>query len=129
MKYLLDTQCWLWMCATPERLSRRVRSLLRSDEHDFYLSVASAWEIAIKYQLGRLSLPAAPREYVPSRIQQTAVLPLGITLSHVLRVGELPLHHRDPFDRLLVAQAFEEDMTLVSADRPLSAYNVRLIRA
>lgn len=117
------------MCATPERLSRRVRSLLRSDEHDFYLSVASAWEIAIKYQLGRLSLPAAPREYVPSRIQQTAVLPLGITLSHVLRVGELPLHHRDPFDRLLVAQAFEEDMTLVSADRPLSAYNVRLIRA
>jgi PIN domain nuclease of toxin-antitoxin system len=129
MRYLLDTQVWLWMCASPERLSRRARATVENDESELLLSVASAWEIAIKHALGRLTLPVAPREYLPSRLAQTAVVPLGVTLPHVLRTGELPPHHRDPFDRLIVAQALEDDLTLVTADAQLAAYRPRLLRA
>jgi PIN domain nuclease of toxin-antitoxin system len=124
VKLLLDTQCWLWMVSDPGRLSRRVVRMISRPGRELYLSAASAWEIAIKAGLGKLALPADPVEYVTSRIERTGVLPLPIRHAHALHVARLPPHHRDPFDRLLVAQAQTEKMTLLTADRQLGAYDI-----
>ena len=126
MTLLLDTQCWLWMQAEPERLNRETRELLVDPSQELVLSAASSWEIAIKYALGKLPLPSAPERYVPERLRADAVRPMPVTHIHALRVAELPQHHRDPFDRLLVAQAQCEELTLVTADRVLHRYEVEL---
>lgn len=129
MKVLIDTQCWLWMAAAPERLSAAARELIESTEHDLYLSAASAWEISIKHSLGKLRLPEEPVTFVPTRMVTLRTIPLPVEHHHALRVSTLPKHHRDPFDRLIVAQALEEEMTLVSADRVMSSYDVQLVPA
>ena len=126
MRLLVDTQCWLWMLADPDRLSRRARRLIGRDDAELYLSAASAWEIAIKWTLGKLTLPADPVEYVTTRVQQSGVIPLPIKHTHALQVARLPPYHRDPFDRLLVAQAQVEDMVILSADRRSGPYGVRI---
>ena len=126
MRVLVDTQVWLWMVADPDRLSRAARALVTSDDHELFLSAASAWEISIKYGLGKLTLPAPPAEFVPTRMQATRVLPLAVTHVHAARVAELPLHHRDPFDRLLVAQAQAESLTLLTADAQLRPYGIAI---
>lgn len=126
MKLLVDTQCWLWMLADPDRLSRRTRRLIQRQDSELYLSAASAWEIAIKWSLGKLTLPSDPSEYVPSRVEQSGVIPLPVKHAHAVQVARLAPHHRDPFDRLLVAQASLEDMVLLTGDRQLSAYGVRI---
>ena len=126
MKLLVDTQCWLWMLADPDRLSRRARRMLERSDRELYLSAASAWEIAIKWGLGKLTLPSDPVEYVSSRVGQSGVVPLPIKHSHALQVARLAPHHRDPFDRLLVAQAQVEDMTILTGDRQLQLYGVRI---
>ena len=94
-----------------------------------YLSAASAWELAIKHGLGKLSLPDAPEAYVMDRVTRTKTTPLPITLSHALRVADLPAHHRDPFDRLLVAHAQIEKLAILTADRQLAAYDVEIVEA
>jgi PIN domain nuclease of toxin-antitoxin system len=127
VKLLLDTQCWLWMVADPDRLSRRARTLVSSTSNELFLSSASAWEIAIKHGLGKLELPSPPSEFVPARMRETGVLPLVIRHAHALRVAELPSHHRDPFDRLLIAQALEEDLSVASADPIFGRYEVRRV--
>ncbi|MDR7555458.1 MAG: type II toxin-antitoxin system VapC family toxin [Armatimonadota bacterium] len=129
MKILLDTQCWLWMEAAPERLSAEARRVVQDGAHALYLSAASAWEIAIKHALGKLRLPVAPERYVPSRMRRGRILPLPVQVEHGLRAGRLPPYHRDPFDRLLVAQAQLEGLTILTADPQLAAYEVPLIRA
>ena len=91
------------------------------------LSAASAWEITVKYHLGRLPLPEAPTTYVPARVAASGCTALAIEHVHVLRAGLLPDHHRDPFDRLLVAQAQILGVPLVSGDRALTAYDVDLL--
>jgi PIN domain nuclease of toxin-antitoxin system len=126
MRILLDTQCWLWMLASPERLSRRAKKLIQLPGTEVYLSAASAWEIAIKYGLGKLQLPADPTEYVTSRLASSGVLPLPIRHAHALHVARLPPHHRDPFDRLLIAQAQIERLTLMSADRQMKPYEIKI---
>lgn len=129
MRVLLDTQCWLWMVAEPSRLSRKVRTLVSSGAHELYLSSVSSWEIVIKYRLGKLDLPVPPGEFVPTRMRQTGMLPLVVTHAHAVRVGDLPEHHRDPFDRLLIAQALEESLSIVTADRQIRRYNVPVVWA
>ena len=129
MRILVDTECWLWMVADPERLSRRARAIVSADEHELFLSSASSWEISIKYGLGKLTLPAPPQEFVPTRMQLTRMLPLVVTHAHALRVAELPWHHCDPFDRLLVAQAQTESLSLLTADRQLRPYDVPMVWA
>jgi PIN domain nuclease of toxin-antitoxin system len=124
VKFLVDTHCWLWLNASPERLAPEVLSLLEDPANDLLLSAASSWEIAIKYALGKLSLPEPPSHYVPSRMNATGSRGLPIEHAHSLRVAELPPHHRDPFDRLLVAQAQIEKLVLVTADRQFEAYDV-----
>ena len=129
MKLLLDTQCWLWMQVAPERFSTKTLTLLRDDANDLLLSVASCWEIAIKYALGKLPLPAPPEHYVPDRMHSSGVDALMVRLEHALRVATLPLHHRDPFDRLLVAQAQIERIPLLTADSQLALYDVDVLPA
>ena len=125
MRLLIDTQCWLWMNASPDRLSERTRALLLQRNTERLLSAASIWEIAIKYQLGKLPLPIAPVDYVPDRLRITRTQPLPITAAHALRAGGLPAVHRDPFDRMLVAQALVEDIPVLSSDRQLDGYGIR----
>lgn len=129
MRVLLDTQVWLWMLAAPERLSRKSRTLVVSASNELLLSAASAWEIAIKYRLGKLQLPDAPGKYLPHLLSRTAITPLAVTHRHALHVADLPDHHRDPFDRLLVAQAQIEELPILTSDRSLGMYEVEVIQA
>jgi PIN domain nuclease of toxin-antitoxin system len=125
MKVLIDTQCWLWMNASPERLSRETRALLLNPDTVRLLSAASIWEIGIKYHLRKLPLPVAPTDYVPARLALTKTTPLPISVTHALRAGALPLLHRDPFDRMIVAQALVEGVPVLSTDRQLDLYHIR----
>ena len=126
MKLLLDTQCWLWMQARPERFSDSARRMVQDPDNVLMLSPVSAWEIASKVALGRLTLPAPPVEYVPSRMKSSGVDALPLQHSHALQVATLPWHHRDPFDRLLIAQAQVERLSILTADRAFGAYDVEL---
>lgn len=126
MKFLVDTHCWLWLQASPERLATPVLSLLEDPANDLLLSAASSWEIAIKYALGKLPLPEPPSRYVPRRMAVSGSRGLPIEHAHSLRVAELPLHHRDPFDRLLVAQAQIERLVLVTVDRQFEQYDIEM---
>ena len=126
MRLLLDTQAWLWMVADPDRLSRRARRLVQRADTELFLSAATAWEIAIKWSIGKLTLPADPVEYMRSRIGQTGVRALAIRHEHGAQVARLPPHHRDPFDRLLIAQAMVEDLVLLTGDRQIEPYDIRI---
>ncbi|MDX1997670.1 MAG: type II toxin-antitoxin system VapC family toxin [Thermoanaerobaculia bacterium] len=125
MRYLLDTQVWLWLQVSPERLRPEVLVDFGAPGTRLYLSVASAWEIAIKFGLGKLPLPEPPGSYVPSRCAAQGIEVLTIELAEAVAVSELPMHHRDPFDRLLVCQARRLGLTLVTVDSALEAYDVR----
>lgn len=129
MRVLLDTHCWLWMLAAPERLSARALCLVDDPQGELLLSAASAWEIAIKYAVGKLALPEPPARFVPSRMERSGVLPLPVSHAHAAHVAELPPHHRDPFDRLLIAQAELEGLPLLTVDRAFAAYGIELIWA
>lgn len=124
MRLLLDTHAWLWMIAERERFSAETTALLEDSANNLLLSAVSSWEIAIKYSLGKLSLPSPPAKYIPAQIEETGVTPLAIEHSHALRVAALPAHHRDPFDRLLVAQAELEGATVLTADRQFAPYGI-----
>jgi PIN domain nuclease of toxin-antitoxin system len=125
VKVLIDTQCWLWMNVSPERLSERTRAMLLAPSTERILSAASVWEIGIKYYLGKLALPVAPQDYVPARLALTMTVPLAISCMHALRASSLPAHHRDPFDRMIVAQALVEGVPVLSSDGQLDAYGIQ----
>jgi PIN domain nuclease of toxin-antitoxin system len=126
---LVDTQCWLWMHLAPERFSEKSRRMLRRRETDLLLSVASIWEISIKHGLGKLRLPEPLERWVPSRILAGQTSVLAIEVPHALRVAGLPAVHRDPFDRMIVAQALVEGVPVLTADSALAAYGVDVISA
>ena len=127
MKVLLDTQCWLWLNTAPARISSHLREQLERPGTERFLSAASAWEIAIKFALGKLPLPEAPSSYVPKRLRDTRTSVVAISERHALHIAELPPHHRDPFDRLIIAQAQIERLRIVTADPQFEAYDVDLI--
>ncbi len=129
MRYLLDTKVFLWMQAEPNKLGPRAAEILTHERNELYLSAASAWEIALKYRLGRVVLPHKPARYVPERMAASQILHLPIDASHALGVAELDDHHTDPVDRLLVSQAKLEKMRIVSADATLGHYGVEVIDA
>lgn len=129
MRVLLDTQVWLWMLAAPERLSEPSRALVVSADNELLLSAASAWEIAIKYGLGKLRLPEPPGELIPRLMTRTGITPLPVHHRHALHVATLPTLHRDPFDRLLIAQAQLERLPILTADRSFALYDVETLRA
>ncbi len=126
MKLLLDTHVWLWLQDQTDRLGDAL-VLLEDNDNDLLLSAASSWEISIKWSLGKLGLTDPPDTYVPDRMISSGVMGLPVQHAHGLAVAHLPPHHRDPFDRLLVAQARMEGLTLVTADEALQAYDVDLM--
>jgi PIN domain nuclease of toxin-antitoxin system len=129
MRILLDTHVWLWTLVSPDRIGGRARKLVTDPACQLMLSAASAWEIAIKYRLGKLPLPEPPDVFVPPRLVRDGVAPLPVETHHALHVSNLPVHHDDPFDRLLVAQAQLEKLVIVTADRKLAAYDVECVLA
>jgi PIN domain nuclease of toxin-antitoxin system len=129
MKALLDTQCWLWWIVSPEKLSPEALRLIAEGGNRIYFSVASAWEIAIKHALGKLQLPEPPAAFVPPRLVRDRFLILGVSLEHVLQVAGLAPYHRDPFDRLLIAQSQLENLPILTADPVFRKYGVELIPA
>ena len=126
MRLLLDTHVFLWVQTAPERLKGQL-ALVEDERNELIVSAASSWEIAIKHQLGRLPLPEAPARYVPSRIQMIGAQSLPVEHSHALAVAELPTLHGDPFDRLLVAQAQLENLTILTANETVAQYPVATI--
>lgn len=129
MRLLLDTQAWLWMIGPQERLSDAARAMLEDGHNDLYLSTAAVWEIGIKHAAGKLKFTGPLAVHIPMQIRRSGVRPLAPTVEHVLRAAALPMHHRDPFDRLMVAQAQEEELALLTTDDRLSAYEVEVIPA
>jgi PIN domain nuclease of toxin-antitoxin system len=127
MRYLLDTHTFLWWITDDRQLSSVVRQIIAAPEHEILFSAASAWEAAIKAQLGRISLPNDPTEFVRRQISINGFVPLPITMEHALGVASLPPLHRDPFDRLLIAQALLEDVPLLTADHLITQYPVHVV--
>ena len=127
MKYLLDTNVFIWGVAVPEKLNNQAASILSSAESELYLSAATSWEIAIKFALGSLTLLRPPSEFIPQAIRDLALRSLDITHLHSVAAEELPLHHRDPFDRMLIAQARSETMVLLTADSAFRRYDVETV--
>ena len=127
MRVLLDTHTLLWWLDGDRRLSRRARNLIADDDHTVLVSAASAWEISTKVRLGKLPGATKVAAELPAILRQQNFEPLEITVVHALRAGNLPGPHRDPFDRMLIAQAQDEDLALVSNQRVFDAYGVRRV--
>ncbi len=126
MKALLDTHTFLWAIADEGKLSRRAKQIY-TGSNDLWLSAASMWEILIKVQAGKLPLPEPAGPYLVKKLAQNQIELLPITLDHVLGIESLPFHHRDPFDRLLIAQAIKEKWPIITADPWFSRYPVDVI--
>ena len=125
MRLLLDTHAFLWWVGASPKLSRRAKAAVAKATNQCLVSVASGWEIAIKVSLGQLRIDAALDRFLPEQLALNGFQPLAIDFKHTARVARLPFHHRDPFDRLLVAQAIEEELTLVTADAVFAQYGVK----
>ena len=124
MRLLLDTHAFLWFIMGSERLSGKAKGLIEHYGDERLLSTASLWEMAIKLSLSRLSLAQPLDVLIPEQLRLNGINVLSIELSHIAVVVTLPFHHRDPFDRLLVAQSIVEGLPIVSADVALDAYGV-----
>lgn len=111
----------------PGKINPRFWSTLRDSENRLFLSAASAWEVAIKVRIGKIKLPGDPALYLPRRARESAILSLPITEEHALAVAELPMKHTDPFDRMLVAQAQLESLTIMTSDRVFEKYDVKCL--
>lgn len=127
MRLLLDTHVWLWWMLGSSKIGKKAQRIMFDPETTLYFSAASAWEIAIKYSIGKLPLPAPPASYIAARAAGGDFRVIDVRLEHALAVADLPRHHDDPFDRLLVAQSVAEGCRLVTADRRLAMYDVDLV--
>lgn len=127
MNCLIDTHAFLWWITDSPRLSERARTVLGDGRNAVFFSAASGWEIAIKSGLGKLRLPDDPARYIPDQLRKNNVEPLPVQLYHTLHVSSLPLHHRDPFDRLLVSQSILERLPILTSDEVFQAYEVETI--
>lgn len=127
MRALLDTHAFLWWLADDVRLSSQVREVIADGDNELYLSAASGWEMAIKTRLGKLHLPDNPAAFILKQLRINAIEPLAVQMTHALRVYSLPEHHRDPFDRILVAQAQAERMPIITADPQVVQYDVEIL--
>ena len=127
MAFLIDTHVLLWNLFKPELLSSSAARILASRTDELFLSSATAWEIAIKSSTGKLRLPTPPDAFVPTVMQEMNMIELAVTHKHALTVAALPWHHRDPFDRLLIAQARAENLVIMTSDRAFKQYDVEMI--
>lgn len=127
MRLLLDTHTFLWWINNDSLLSDSARAAIASERNECFLSLASCWELAIKASIGKLRLTKPVERFIPEELAANDFQLLSIDFRHIAKVETLPFHHRDPFDRLLVAQVLTEKMTIISADTVLSEYGVKRI--
>ena len=127
MKILLDTHIFLWFISGDSRLSTELQDAIRDSDNAIYLSVISVWESSIKYQLGKLPLPEPPEMYLPKQRDLHQITSLAIDEGSVIQLAKLPPLHRDPFDRMLICQAFENGLTIATVDGSIRAYSVNLM--
>ncbi len=126
MKLLLDTHTFIWWDSQPQRLSQQILNMCQDPENELLVSVASLWEIQIKLQLGKLELNKPLAELVSGQQEINKIDILDVKLEHILALAKLPPHHKDPFDRLLIAQTDIEEAILVSKDQIFTEYEVKL---
>jgi PIN domain nuclease of toxin-antitoxin system len=129
MKLLIDTQSWLWWFAAPDRLKQSTIDTIANADNELWFSVASVWEMGIKAAMAKLPLPKPTDEYIRDTVRELGANLLDINATHALTAAELPPYHRDPFDRMLIAQARIEKMTIVTADRVFERYTATIIRS
>ena len=127
MKALLDTHAFIWWVTDDSRLSSTARGIIADESNVLFLSAASAWEIVIKVRLGKLNLPEPPETYIPSRLTMNRFESLPIQMVHALQVVNLPDFHRDPFDRIIIAQSQVEKMPIITVDTQVTRYPVDVI--
>lgn len=125
MRQLLDTHIFIWFVMGDPRISVSMRSQIENNEN--LLSIASVWEMAIKHSIGKLNFGLAFNEFIEQQIIRNGIELLPITIDHITVVATLPLHHRDPFDRILIAQALVENIPILSADKIFDAYPIRRV--
>ena len=124
MTYLLDTHVFLWLAAAPEKLSTTVRDIVEQGESELLLSAASGWEIALLWKLGRIDLQEPPASFVPAAMQVLGITPVPIGFDTAITAATLPLIHRDPFDRILVAEAIKKGIPVLTKDQTIPRYTV-----
>jgi len=127
VKVLMDTHAFLWWVTDDSRISVKASEIIADVENELFLSSASAWEIVIKSRLGRLQLPNNPDIYVAEQMTLNAIQSLSITMHHALQLYNLPDIHKDPFDRLLIAQSLSEDMPILTKDGHIAKYGIQTI--
>jgi PIN domain nuclease of toxin-antitoxin system len=127
MRILLDTHAFLWWIAGDRRLSARARKLIADGRNELLLSAASGWEVTIKIGLGRIDLPTPIDPFLGEQLRLNGIEALPIQMAHALSVQRLPLLHRDPFDRMLVAQARMEKLSILTRDPQISQYDVETL--
>jgi PIN domain nuclease of toxin-antitoxin system len=127
VRILVDTHAFLWDLIGDHRSSRRAKEILRSDEHELVFSLASLWEIAIKIKIGKLNAIGSSVAYIRDEMEAYGMELLPIRYEHILQLENLPVHHSEPFDRLLIAQAITESLPILSRDEKFAAYPVKLI--
>lgn len=126
MRYLIDTQILIWSLGDIQKLSPSAISILRREENDIFISIASLWEIAIKISVEKIKLPVPFEDFIEETLSNNFEI-LGIELVHLLTLTSLPFYHRDPFDRVIISQAISEKIAIVSSDEKFSFYNVEKI--
>jgi PIN domain nuclease of toxin-antitoxin system len=127
MKLLLDTHIFLWFISGDQKLPIHLQHSIRDLNNDVYLSCVSVWEATVKYQLGKLPLPESPEIYLPKQRQQHLISSLNLDEESVAQLLNLPLLHRDPFDRMLICQALQHHLTILSVDSAIRSYSVSVL--
>ncbi len=127
MKYLIDTHTLLWIAGNNPKLSKKAKEIYLNPKNEIYLSIASIWELSIKIGLKKLNLNLPLKKFVEIHILGNNIQILNISLNHIYRIEKLPLHHRDPFDRLIISQAIEEDIPIIGNDELFDNYEIKRI--
>ena len=127
MRILLDTHIFLWFISGDTQFSMDIRDAIRDPDNEVYLSAVSVWEAIVKYQLGKLPLPEPPETYLPKQRDLHQISSLNLDENSVIQLSKLPLLHRDPFDRMLICQALQNDLTIVTVDTAIRAYSVNVL--
>ena len=127
MNLLLDTHIFIWFVNDDSRLSDSLKDLIENENNFSFLSVASLWEMSIKYNLGKLTLTPSYEEFIEEQVNQGSIILLNIELEHLKINASLPFHHRDPFDRIIISQSLSESIPVVTLDSVFSQYSIALI--
>ena len=127
MKYLLDTHAFLWFVMDDKRISTHAQSIIKDSKNEIFFSSASAWELAIKVKLNRLKIKGNLEPFIVEQLSTNNIVPLSITIYHSLYTEQLPQIHKDPFDRMIIAQSVVENLQLISTDKDIRKYKVATV--